>query len=112
MFENTPRASYDAYGVKRTTGVKIACGATIIYASKLEMQTRPVYFSNFFSAASKPIVTTSVTSFQTAVFVTINGFGVYQPDSRGFEVVVELRAKSGAAQISQNFYVNWIAMGF
>lgn len=111
LFENTPRASYNAYGVKRATGVKIASGTVLIYASKLASQTRPVYFGNFFSAACKPVVTTGVISFQRRTFVITNGFGVYQPDNRGFEIVVECESAS-ANKIERNFYVSWMAMGF
>jgi len=112
LFENTPRASYDAYGVKRATGVKIAAGTCLIYASKLATQTRPVYFGNFFSAACKPVVTTGVISFQNRTFVITNGFGVYQPDNRGFEIAVECQSNSGGNKIERNFYVSWMAIGF
>lgn len=111
LFENTPRAVYEAYGVKRTTGVKIAAGTVLFNGSKTAFQTKAVYFSNFFSAASKPVVTTGVISFQRRTFVITNGFGVYQPDSRGFEIVVECESTS-VNKIERDFYVSWMAVGF
>jgi hypothetical protein len=111
LFENTPRVSYNAFNLNRTTGVKIACGTVLFNGSKTAYQTKPVYFSNFFSAASKPIVTTGVISFQRRTFVVTNGFGVYSPDSRGFEMIVECESTS-VNKIERDFYVSWMAMGF
>lgn len=111
LFENTPRTNYNAYGVARTTGVKIAAGIQIFGASKVAYQTKPVYFNNFFSAAAHPVVTTGVISFQRRTFVICNGLGVLHPDNRGFEITVECES-AGATKIERAFYVTWMAMGF
>ena len=111
LFENTPRTNYNAYGVARATGVKIACGVQIIAASKAPTQTRPVYFNNFFSAACHPVVTTGIIGFQRKIFVILNGFGVLHPDQRGFEITVEAESAT-VNKIERAFYVTWMAMGF
>jgi hypothetical protein len=111
LFENTPRSNYNAYGVSRATGVKLAAGIQIFGASKANNQTRPVYFNNFFSAACHPVVTTGVISFQRRTFVIMNGLGVLHPDQRGFEITVECDSTT-ANKIERSFYVTWMAMGF
>jgi hypothetical protein len=111
LFENTPRTNYNAYGVARATGVKIACGIQIFAASKVAYQTRPVYFNNFFSAAAHPVVTTGIIGFQRRIFCIINGLGVLHPDNRGFEITVEAESAS-VNKIERAFYVTWMAMGF
>lgn len=111
LFENTPRINYNAYGVSRTTGTKIAAGIQIFGASKTAYQTRPVYFTNFFSAACHPVVTTGVISLQRRTFVICNGFGDLHPDHRGFEITIECESAS-ANKIERACYVTWMALGF
>lgn len=111
LFENTPRMNYNAYGVKRATGVKIAAGIQIFGASKVAYQTRPVYFNNFFSAASHPVVTTGVIGYQRRIFVIMNGLGTLHPDQRGFQITIEAESAS-ANKIERSMYVSWTAIGF
>lgn len=113
LFENKPSVLYSAFGVRRTTGLKIMCGITTFpYQPTSGIETQPVYFSNFFSVGCRPIVTTGVVSFQSNVRVIHNGFGVMWPDHRGMEIVVDAQAPDGGHRIQRTLYVTWIAMGY
>lgn len=112
LFENDVRGKYDAHGVRRTSGVKIAAGTCLVYASVYGTQTRGIYFGGFFSTASRPMVTTGIISFQLRTWVVVNGFGVLFPDHRGFEVQVCCMTAAMKPKIERNFYINWTAVGF
>ena len=112
LFENKPNVNYNAHSVRRTIGVKIMCGITTFTTSVYGSQTRPVYFSNFFSTGSKPIVTTGIVSFQRKIHVIHNGFGVMFPDHRGMEIIVECSDANNKRRIERTFWVTWMAMGY
>jgi hypothetical protein len=108
LYENTPRVSYNAFKVNRATGIKIACGLMVMGSVKSLTHTKSVYFGNFFSAASHPIVTTGLTTTGLRkIFTTISGIGVLHPDQRGFQITCE-----GMSNLERSFYVTWQAMGF
>ena len=108
LFENTPRANYTAFGVNRATGVKMACGIIVMGSVKSVTSSKPVYFGNFFSAASHPIVTTGLTTNSIRkIFTVVTGLGALHPDQRGFLVTCE-----GMSNLERAFYVTWQAMGF
>ncbi len=113
LFENKPNVNYNAHGVRRATGIKIMSGITAFAQNTLNgVQTRPVYFSNFFSVGCQPIVTTGVVSFQLRIWVIHNGFGVMFPDHRGMELAVAAVDYTLKSKIERPFWVTWIAMGY
>lgn len=116
LFENTPRAIYTLPGgLRRVEGVKVAAGRVVIgRRPKTDSANETVRFGNYFSPRCEPIITTGIVSeHQTKIFCTISGIGKLQPDSRGFEVGVNIAAdKKKNDKIARSFFVTWQAMGY
>jgi len=112
LFENKTSATYNAHGVRRVVGLKIAFGMMLFTASKLGTQERTAYFGNYFSSACHPIVVLTPVTFQLRTFAVVNGIGVLHPDHRGFQCQVACYTYMNKLQIERNFYVNWYAGGF
>lgn len=113
--DNTPRAHYRAHGVNKKDQIKIASGLALITARKQMRASKRVSFGNFFSARSRPIVTTGIISAkQRRIFVTVDGIGQLHPDHTGFDVhvVMDEAAAKKNRRILRNFYVSWQAMGY
>jgi hypothetical protein len=117
LYVNTPRAIYTLPGgISRDEGVKIASGRVMIPKNmKSDTATVEVRFGNFFSSRCEPIITTGViTKGQVRTFCVINGLGgKLQPDSRGFNVSVNIGAEAKKNdKILRSFYVAWQAIGY
>jgi hypothetical protein len=116
LLERAPKLYYNAYNVKKDTGVKIACGVTAVPPTKGTSVTVTVNFGSFFSPGTRPIPVTSLTSrFNTRVIETTYGFGgiTSVPDHRGFLCRVAATEIYGTSKnIPYTLYLNWIAMGY
>lgn len=114
LFDNMPRAQYAAHGVRRDEGIKIASGFALIRATRRHHNSRAVYFGNFFSARTQPVVTTgAVSNYRRQLHVTLEGFGRLFPDHRGFRVYVVNNVHHKANRpMKRNMYVGWIALGY
>lgn len=112
--DNMPSAQYNAYGLKRTTGVKFLSGIARIAASKSNVNSVSVDFGGIFTASCRPIVTTGINSTsQRMVYVTFDGPGSEaHASSRGFQLTAYVDSVSKVKKITRNIYVNWIAIGY
>lgn len=108
--DNTPRGVYTIGN--RATGLKIACGATVIKATDARMASVQVSFGNIFSAGCRPIITLGCETRQNYVSLTILGIGQLHPDDRGFMVQAAGDQVVGTAKLDWDIHVNWIAMGY
>jgi hypothetical protein len=115
LFERAPKLYYNSYGVKKDTGIKIACGTATIAPGKGHSYRKTILFGSFFTAGSKPVIVTSVTSpFNRRMILShygIQGTG-YVPDHRGFIVWANTATTEKAHYLAKQIYVNWIAMGY
>lgn len=115
LFENQPNAFYNAHGIKKTTGLKIMAGYTVIRSGKSRHYEREVYFGNFFSVGCKPIIVTGlVIQKQSRIHCVLRGLrGEYWPDHRGFTAVVdtdEINPKTNYFHYGVN--VQFLAIGY
>ena len=116
LFERAPKLYYSAYGVKKDTGIRIACGVATVPPKKVDVQYINVSFGTFFSTSCKPVITLSITSPHNGrVIPTIYGIaGVNtQPDNTGFVArLAETELNAKANYFDKTMYLNWIAVGY
>lgn len=115
LYKFSPRAIYTLPGgLRRTEGVKIASGRVLITKRNSDSASAEVRFGNFFSSGCEPNITTGVVSVgQAKIFCVTNGIGTLLPDSRGFQVGVNIAADvKKRDKIMNSFYVTWSAMGY
>lgn len=88
VYENMPRMLFTAYGVKKTTGVKILSGVAIIPASGSTWSSINVSFGTFFTPGCKPVVVTGhqPTSAKWRFQITIQGLSERNIDHRGVKI--------------------------
>jgi hypothetical protein len=116
LFERAAKVYYNAYGVHKDNGIKIACGTNTIPPVQAYSTSITVYFGSFFTPGCRPIVSTSITSsYNRRIIDTINGISGASalPDHRGFIAhlaAVELNDK--ANYLVRSMHLNWIAMGY
>jgi hypothetical protein len=114
LYENMPRLSYSAGGVKRTSGIKIAAGHAVLQPNKSHAGSTPVYFGGFFSQGCRPVVLATCNNHkQGRLFIWTSGIGDrsnanYYPDDRGFTINVQ----SEKGVIGSSYAVAWIAVGY
>lgn len=114
LYENMPRMSYSAGGVRRTSGIRIAAGHTVLIPNKTGAVSTPVYFGGFFSQGCRPVVLASNNNHrQGHLFIWTSGIGDrananYYPDDRGFTINVHIETGT----INGSFAVAWIAVGY
>lgn len=116
LLERAPKLYYNAYNIKKDTGVKLACGVVTVPSTKGMEMTVTVNFGSFFSAGTRPIPVTSLTT-QTnmRIIETTYGFGGLGsvPDHRGFHCrVAAVEVFQALKTISKTCWLNWIAMGY
>jgi hypothetical protein len=115
LFERAPKLYYNAYSVKKDSGLKIACGTITVAASKSKQYARTVSFGTFFTVGCKPVIVTSITS-ATNRRLTITQYGIqganYVPDHRGFIGVIAVATTEKNHYLTKQAYINWIAMGY
>lgn len=115
LYENTPRISYKAYGLVKSSGAKILAGNATVPARKSTLSYATVYFGTFFSQGCQPIVVatpvqnTTRTRFETVV----KGIGRVYPDHRGCQVGVTTDEYNATYNNhAYNLPVQWIAIGW
>lgn len=115
LFERAPRMYYNAYSVQKDTGVKIACGTATIPPGKGWYFYKTIQFGAFFTAGSRPIIVTSVTSASNRRMI-LSQYGIqgsaYVPDNRGFTVCAASSTQEKNYSVPKQLYINWIAMGY
>lgn len=115
LFERMPKMYYNAYGVQKEAGVKIACGILVVPASTAPVQTLNVYFGSFFTPGCKPVITHGVTSWVNGRLIP-SMFGLsgpqYSPDHRGFTARIAATELHDKNYVWKTAYLNWMAMGY
>lgn len=116
LFYNTPRAIFtQPGGIRRVEGVRIASGRIIVPKNKAsDSGTEEVRFGNFFTQRCEPNITLGLVSkTQPRIFYTMSGIGKMLPDSRGFQVHVNVDAlQKKNDKLLNNIYISFIAMGY
>lgn len=114
LYENMPRMFYNAHGLKRTNGIKLATGFAVLMPNKTHAISAAIYFGNYFSQGCKPVVlATNNNHRQPRLFIWTSGIGDrsnvnYYPDDRGFSIQVQI--DSGV--INSSLAIPWIAIGY
>ena len=116
LFENMPRVMYNAYGVKKTTSVKVLAGIVSVAPSNALWAAANVEFGSFFTAGCKPVVVTGTqpTGNRWRYHTIVKGIGTYYPDHRGINVAVgaDYYGTSTKNVVDQRVYVHYIAIGW
>lgn len=114
LYDRMPRATYSAWSVNQTKGIKIVAGMTIIPPDANGVVYKDVHFGNIFTPGCRPVVTTGlISATNRRVHVTIDGLGVIYPDDRGFSViVVDNQTTPKNNKFTKSMYVSWIAIGY
>ncbi len=116
LFERAPKLYYKGYGVKRTSGIKIAAGTVPVPAKKTGIQAVNVYFGSFFTSGAKPIVVTGIVAPEDRrISVTCNGISGpnYVPDHRGFIATIALTATSDKNNyFHKRLYLQYLAFAY
>lgn len=117
VFERSASMYYAAYGTRRGTVMRLACGAVTIAATTDSAASANVNFpTGFFKSGTKPIIVTSIVSpYNRRIIETINGLDGASsiPDARGFQVTAVTREITDKIDhIVKPIVVQWIAMGY
>ena len=114
LFERAPKLLFTAYGIRKDSGLKIACGVAAVPPSTGTWATVAVPFGSFFTEGSRPVITTGVHGTANGrVIATIQGYSgrEWAPDHRGFYghlCAAELVASQN--RILKTTYLHWQAM--
>jgi hypothetical protein len=96
LYERMPRMLFDSKGVKKTTGLKILAGTTIMPVNSQIWSGKQVYFGDFFSSGCKPIVVTS--------YVPLGGRWRYHMVTRGLANSMNLDHRGATFTIGADYY--------
>lgn len=116
LFENSPRIRYSSSNnLVRDAGLKVLAGKTMYGTSSTSAVYTDVYFGNFFSAGSHPVVVCTLETGTTLgrKQVTIAGFGG-EVDHVGFRaaIYVDGGVFDGPPTIEAAGWLNWHAIGY
>lgn len=119
LFENSPRMTYDANGIKRSSGLKVASGIVPIAPNNTDWGSGRVYFGNFFSVGCNPVVVGTVNANpltgKARKVCSVSGVDTTPViDHRGFQWWVWSNEPSWVAQpyFDTTNYFHWIAVGW
>lgn len=116
LFENTPRAMYNSYKVKRTSQIKILTGVTIFPAQANGLYQIQVDFPSFFTPGCLPTITTGVGyRLDYRIHLAFRGIGQDAPDHRGMIYTASVDPRNPDAKyykFGKAFYAHYIAVGY
>lgn len=117
VYENMPRMNFAAYGVKKTSGIKIMAGTAVLPATGAAVSALDVSFGNFFTAGCRPVVVTGIqpTSGLIRFYLTVRGISENNVDHRGvkMQAVAEYYGSSTKTPVISNPIVaHYIAVGW
>lgn len=115
VYENSPRAMYNAHGVVKSNGVKILAGKTWMPASTSTLSYATVYFGSFFSQGCLPVVVATPTQHygQTRYETVVRGLGQAFPDNRGCQIGITTDEYNAVNNHhAHGLTANWIAIGW
>lgn len=112
--QNKVTVSYNAYGVQRTDGIKIACGVTDADSPNRFYRNRWVNTGNFFTPGTRPVAVVTFASLRarrsTIAVAQRTGLSPIL-DSTGFQAYCRYIFESGNLPYGPNF-INWMMMGY
>ncbi len=114
LFENAPRAYYNAYNVKKTSGIKIAAGLAGFNPNGTPREHHIVNFGTFFTPGARPIIATSLGhDGEVRLHYGIKGIGTKFPDHRGFEFLGSVdHYNQKLNKMQRRYYLHWIAISY
>lgn len=116
LLERQAKLTYNAYGIQKDSGLKIAAGIITAPRNTSDSQLVNVYFGSFFTPGCQPVISLGCHSpVQGRIMLTFMGLGGHTavPDHRGFICRLGLADKNPATQFFiQSVYVHWIAVGY
>jgi hypothetical protein len=114
LYDSMPKILFSPFGIRKTTGIKIACGTIPFGPNHAQEISKQVYFGTYFNNTCKPVVVVTHAGTRRA-HVMIGGLaaGSVMPDHRGFRFYISADPRQPT---QNNFphiqYLNWIAVGF
>lgn len=110
-------AQYQAYGLKKNDGIKIASGIQNFAASTGRTMTKDIYYGGYFSEGCRPSIqaTCAVTdSHRTFCVIQAIGAGILRPDHNGFRVVLNADPLDDKTKtyFPTIVHVHWMAIGY
>lgn len=116
LLERIMPHQYQAYGITKTSGLKIACGIVSVGPYAGRQMSKVIYFGRFFTVGCRPIVLAShATPSQFRTFVSCKGVGAnnMRPDHNGFQVVLNadpLTTTTNYFPTAQ--HIHWLSIGY
>lgn len=111
--ENKIKVSYNAYGVQRTDGIKLACGTTDANSTS-QARNRWISTGNFFTPGTRPVGVVTLGSLRNRVSTTSVAQRTGESpilDHTGFQCYVRYVLNTSTTLRGPNF-INWIMMGY
>jgi hypothetical protein len=108
------KVRYSAYGVSRTEGLKIACGAIDADNPNGLFRNRWVGTGNFFTPGTRPVAVVTLASLRARRSTTSVAQRTGQSpilDHTGFQCYARYIKDTGNPPYGPNF-INWIMMGY
>lgn len=114
LAEQMPKMYYNAFGVKKTTGVKVMAFTATFGTNKAHKATTDVYFGNFFSPGCVPVITVGNNTYpQTRFHVEYRGLSATRVDHRGMKLSIATdEVTRNYAPITNSVVITIIAMGW
>lgn len=117
LYERSPRMYFNAYGVKKSSGVKIAAGIITIPSEKATTVHGTASFGSFFTTSCVPVVTVTVGSpYNGRAIASVFGISGHDtvPDNRGFICRIAMAEFQNASinYVVKTMYIHYIAIGY
>lgn len=108
LYENSPRVVYYANNVYRASGIKIMAGMTLISGAGNKFWGNVVYFGDFFTPGTIPVITLGALPGPGMYEVTCwqQGINQWLPDHRGVEIYA-----SHPTLLTKDIWVSFHAIG-
>lgn len=110
--DNKVKVSYNAYGVQRTDGIKLACGTTDANNPNGKNRNRWVSTGNFFTPGTRPVAVATNGSLYNRVATTSVAQRTGESpilDHTGFQCLLSYIYNRN---LKGPNYINWIMMGY
>jgi hypothetical protein len=108
------RVNYNAYGVQRSDGMKIACGTADADSPNTMFRLRWVAAGNFFTPGTRPVCVVTLATLRvrrsTIAIAQRTGESII-PDHTGFQAYARFIFETGNPPYGPNF-IHWIMMGY
>lgn len=116
VYENMPRMMFSAYGVKKTSGVKMLAGIAIVPANGALWSSVDVSFGTYFTPGCKPVVVTGrqPTNGVWRHHVLLRGLSTNNVDHRGvrFAAGADYYGTTSKNVVSAPQVIHYLAIGW